>query len=103
MAGKDLRKEQVELLRLEKDIKKIATKVAALTTAGGVASLGLAHAEVDALKTSIVDVAEKTSKLHAQAEQIALEQGVRIMQAGGGSKSDPPAVVEIFKSILGLG
>ena len=101
MAGKDLRKEQVELLRLEKDIKKIATKVATLTTAGGVASLGLAHAEVDALKASIVDVAENTAKLHAQAEQIALEQGLRIMQVNGGDKG-PPAVVEMFKSILGL-
>jgi len=101
MAGKDLRKEQVELLRLEKDIKKIATKVAALTTTGGVAALGLAHAEVNALKTSIVDVAEKTSKLHQQAEQAAVEQGLRIMEANGTPK-DPQMVVEMFKSILGL-
>lgn len=103
MARKDLRKEQIELLRLEKDIKGIATKVAALTTTGAVASLGVAQAEVDALKLAIVDVAENTAKLHQQAEQIALEQGLRIMEANGGSKGDPPAVVEMFKSILGLG
>lgn len=102
MAGKDLRKEQVELLRIEKDIKKLATKVAALSSAGAVTSLGLAHAEMIELKTAIVDVAEKTSKLHQQAEQAAVDQGMRIMEATGGPK-DPHMVVETFKSILGLG
>lgn len=101
MAGKDLRKEQVELLRLEKDIRKIATKFAALTSAGAVTSLGLAHAEVDSVKTAIVDLAENTAKLHQQAEQVAVEQGMRLMEANGNPK-DPHAVVEMFKSILGL-
>ena len=102
MAGKDLRKEQVELLRIEKDIKKLATKVAALSSAGAVTSLGLAHAEMTDLKTAIVDVAEKTSKLHQQAEQVAVQQGMRILEANGTPK-EPHMVVEMFKSILGLG
>jgi len=103
MENKDLKKEQVSLLGIERDIKKIAVKMAALTATSGVVSLGIANAQMDTMKQSIVDLAENTAKLHETAQNVALDKGMQFMEANGGAKNDPPAVVEAFKSILGLG
>ena len=133
MRTKDLRKEQIALLRFEKELTQKAKDLAAgrkitpaafaaglasLTWAGNAAAEKLgsdapAQVAVDAkniLAQSgdisgevLVSLAEVVSKGHAVVEKMAVDASFLILQASGGPKKDPPQVVELFKSILGLG
>ena len=129
MNSKDIRKEQIALLRFESILPEQAKKLVAggkvnrLSIAGGLASvvgasfvasykLGsvepIAHA-ADAVVTYaanvaqgdklLVSVANTISDGHAAIEQIAVEGGLRLLQAGGGTGKPDAAVV--VKSILG--
>jgi hypothetical protein len=101
----DIRKEQLVLLRFEKQIAGLAA-----TLAGGVALMkGLdeklnsssGSEAMAALQNGLMQLAHVTADAHAALNAKALEAGVRLLQAsGGGPKEDPPRVVA---SILGLG
>ena len=102
----DLRKEQVALLRFEKQIAGLAVVLAA----GAAAAKGLdgklhatdgaaAYAEI---QTALVNLAEVTSKAHEALSAKALGAGATLLEAAGGGlpKFEPSGAV---RSILRLG
>ena len=103
---KDLRKEQLALLRFEKQIAGLAATLAAgAVVAKGVdgklhASEGAeAYAEIQG---AVVNLAEVTGKAHDALNAKAMETGAKLLEAAGGGlpKFQPLGAV---KSILGLG
>lgn len=103
---KDLRKEQVALLRFEKQIAGLAATLAAgAVVAKGVdgklsASEGSeAFAEI---QTAVVNLADVTAKAHDALNAKAMEAGAKLLEAAGGGlpKFEPAGAV---RSILGLG
>ncbi|HXI85833.1 MAG TPA: hypothetical protein VNH64_00130 [Parvularculaceae bacterium] len=101
----DIRKEQLVLLRFEKQLAALA---AVLTTGASVAQaadLKLASPEATAalagLQQALMQLAEATGAAHACLDAAAAEAGARVLYASGGiPKSDPPQVVA---SLLGIG
>ena len=131
MQSKDIRKQQTALLQFERilpmqaETLKAGGRVNRLSVAGGlasvvgaslVASYKLGSLEPIAYASKgvvtyvanvaqddklLVSMAEAATKAHAAIEQMAVEGGLRLLQAGGGThKEAPPSVV--VKSILGL-
>ncbi len=102
---KDLRKEQLALLRFEKQIAGLAVSLAALGGAAKAAD-GKLHATQAQqayveLEAALVHLAQVTGQAHEAMNAKAVETGAKLLQAVGGiPKSEPPAVVA---SILGLG
>ncbi len=103
---KDLRKEQLVLLRIEKQIAGLAATLAVGATAAKAADGKLhatqaqtAHADIQA---ALVNLAEVTGQAHEALNAQAIELGFKVLQAAGGGlpKKDPPAAVA---SILGIG
>ncbi|GJL96082.1 MAG: hypothetical protein DHS20C05_24870 [Hyphococcus sp.] len=104
---KDLRKEQLVLLRIEKQIAGLAATLAVGAAAAKAADGKLhatqaqtAHADMQA---ALVNLAEVTGQAHEALNAQATELGFKVLQAVGGGglpKKDPPAVVA---SILGIG
>ena len=102
---KDIRKEQLALLRFEKQLVGLA---AALAAAGGAAKaadqkLGATDGgeAFASLQNTLMLLAETTGRAHDALNARALETGVKLLQASGGvPKKDPPQAVA---SILGLG
>ncbi|NWG70229.1 MAG: hypothetical protein HXY23_01275 [Parvularculaceae bacterium] len=101
---KDIRKEQVVLLRFEKELARLAAFVAAgSATAASAATIidgEAAAGAYDRVKDALVHLAEVTTDVHAALNAQAIEAGARILQAGGTPK-EPPA--EVVRSLLGLG
>ncbi len=102
---KDVRKEQVVLLRFEKKIAGLAAALAASLAAAKAAD-GKLHAEgaTDAymeIEAALLHLADVTSTAHASLEAHAQTIGAQILNAGGGiPKGDISGVV---RSALGLG
>lgn len=102
----DIRKEQLVLLRFEKQIAGLAATLAAAgASAAQAADEKLAEPVASAalldLQTALMQLAQATADAHAVLNAKALEAGVVLLQASGGTpKKDPPSVVA---SILGLG
>ncbi|WP_425409943.1 hypothetical protein [Hyphococcus sp.] len=101
----DLRKEQLALLRFEKQIAGLAATLAAgAVVARGVdgklhASQGTqAYADIQA---ALVNLAEVTSNAHDVLNAKAVEAGITVMQATGGIPKRKPS--EAVLSILGIG
>lgn len=102
----DLRKEQLVLLRFEKQIAGLAATLA--TGAVAVKALdGKLHASEGAeafaeIQTALVNLAEVTTKAHEAMSVKAMEAGADLLQAAGGGlpKFEPSGAV---RSILGLG
>lgn len=103
--SKDARKEQVVLLRFEKELARLAAFVAAgSATAASAATKIDAQASAgayDQIRQALVHLAEVTGQVHAAMNAQAIEAGVRILEASGGTPKDPPA--EVVRSILGIG
>lgn len=103
---KDLRKEQLLLLRFEKQIAGLAATLALGATAAKAADGKLHASEAQAAYTDIqaalVNLAEVTGKAHDVLNAMAVDYGFKVLQAAGGGlpKRDPPTVVS---SILGIG
>lgn len=104
---KDLRKEQLALLRFEKQIAGLAVTLAAgAAIAKGVdgklhaSNGGEAYAEIQA---ALVNLAEVTSKAHDAVNVKAMEMGARLLEAAGGGLPKPPPPDGAVRSILGLG
>ncbi|MEL6212028.1 MAG: hypothetical protein AAFY22_06825 [Pseudomonadota bacterium] len=102
--SKDLRKEQVALLRFEKQIAGLAAALAAGSATaqaaqekiGGDAAMQ-AYAD---LQASLIDLAETAGKAHEILNAHAEAVGATVLQANGVPKRPP---VEVVQSILGLG
>ncbi len=101
---KDIRKEQLVLLRFEKELARLAAFVAAgsatAASAAVVIDSGAASGAYDRIKDALVHLAEVTTDVHAAMNAQAMEAGARILQATGAPKEPP---VEVVKSLLGLG
>ena len=103
---KDVRKEQVELLKFEKKLAGLAAFVAAgAATAASAADKVNAEATMKAyadISNALVHLADVTTKAHTALEAQALAAGLRFFEAnGGGTGKNPPA--EVVRSILGIG
>jgi hypothetical protein len=99
---KDVRKEQVQLLKFEKKLAGLAAFVAAgSATAASAADKVNAEATMKAY-ADISNAADVTTKAHAALEASALAAGLKFFEAnGGGTGKNPPA--EVVRSILGIG
>ena len=100
----DLRKEQLALLRVEKQIAGLATLVAASVSAAEAAD-GKLHARdaTEALanvQASLLNLAQVTAQAHDVINVKAVEMGATLLQAAGLPKNKLDAAV---LSILGLG
>ncbi len=103
---KSLKKEQVDLLRFERDLLGLGTGLAALT-AGAAASAetvvgGVVKDQTGLIQQAYLNLVETVQAAHAAIETTAVDMGVTLLQAGGMPKEDPP-VLELAKSILGIG
>ncbi len=104
MTKKDIRKEQLALLRFEKQIAGLATVLAAgaATSASANDKLGgdaasQAYADIQA---SLVHLADVTAAAHEKLNVEAVELGFRVSQVFGTPKPDGGRLV---RSILGIG
>ncbi|MEM9168463.1 MAG: hypothetical protein AAGC56_02320 [Pseudomonadota bacterium] len=103
MVRKDLRKEQVSLLRFEKQIAASAAALAALQTSAQAAEMKLDGAALEAyadLQSAMLNLADVTTRVHESLNAKAEELGCATFQAWGVPKDPPKSVVS---SILGLG
>ena len=102
----DLRKEQLALLRFEKQIAGLAVTLAAgAAVAEGVDGKLRASDGSQALaeiQTAVVHLAEVTGRAHDALNAKAMEAGAKLLEAAGGGlpKFEPAGAV---RSILGLG
>jgi hypothetical protein len=105
-SAKDVRKEQAVLLRFEKELARLAAFVAAgsATAASAATVFGAesSSAAYDSIKSALVNLAEVTTQAHEALNAQAIEAGVRLLNAGGTPKGEPPAA-EVVRSILGIG
>lgn len=101
----DIRKEQLFLLRLEKQIAGLA---AMLAVGAGVAKA--ADAKLDAseasesfaqLQAAVMNLAEVATHAHVALNAKAAEAGARILEASGGIPKE--SSIKVVASILGLG
>lgn len=101
---KDIRKEQLVLLRFEKELARLAAFVAAgsatAASAATVVESEAATGAYDRIRDALVHLAEVTTDVHAAMNAQAIEAGARLLQAGGAPKEPP---VEVVRSLLGLG
>lgn len=102
----DLRKEQLALLRIEKQIAGLAAVVAAGAAAAKGADGKLhapdgtkAYAQIEA---ALVNLADVTSNVHATLNAKALETGAVVLEAIGGGRPKLDASGAV-RSILGIG
>ncbi len=102
----DLRKEQILLLRFEKQIAGLAATLALGATAAKAADGKLHASDAQAayadIQAALMNLAEVTGQAHDVLNARAMEYGVKVLQAVGGGtpKHDPPSAVA---SILGIG
>lgn len=101
---KDVRKEQVQLLKFEKKLAGLAAFVAAgSATAASAAGKVNAEATMKAysdISNALLHLADVTTKAHAVLEASVVETGVRALQANGAPKNPPS---EVVRSLLGIG
>lgn len=103
---KDVRKEQVQLLKFEKKLAGLAAFVAAgSATATAASAAGKVNAEATMkaysdISNALLHLADVTTKAHAVLEASVVETGVRALQANGAPKNPPS---EVVRSLLGIG
>ena len=103
--SKDVRKEQLALLRIEKKIVGLAAVLATGATAAKAADGKIhatdataAYAEVE---TALLNLADVTSRAHEALSAKASEAGLTMLQAAGGVPKR--SVSSTVASILGIG
>ena len=103
---KDVRKEQIELLKFEKKLAGLAAFLAAgSATAASAADKLNADATMkayDDIRQALVHLADVTTEAHAALEASVAEIGVRALQLGGGGVPKE-STAEGVRSILGIG
>lgn len=103
----DLRKEQVTLLRIEKQIAGLAAVLAASGAAAAKGVDGKLHALEGAqayaqIEAALVNLADVTTKAHEALNVRALETGAMLLEASGGGRPKL-GTGEVVRSILGIG
>lgn len=102
---KDLKKEQLVLLRLEKQIAGVAAILATGAASAHAADAKLATTEASAafgeIQTALVKLAEATGQAHQVLNAKAMDAGLNILQASGGVPKR--SVTATVSSILGIG
>ncbi|MGE0409169.1 MAG: hypothetical protein AB7P23_07895 [Amphiplicatus sp.] len=101
----DLRREQLVLLRFEKQLAALAATCAAGVCAAQAADGKLESAEaieaVANIQNAIMHLAEVTGAAHSALNAKAVEMGARLLEVTGGiPKGEPPRVVA---SLFGIG
>ncbi|MEO1251390.1 MAG: hypothetical protein AAFW81_03470 [Pseudomonadota bacterium] len=103
--SKDLRKEQLVLLRFEKQIAGLAAMVAAgaavAKSVDGKLHASEATAAYAEVQSALVKLAEATSQAHETLGARAAESGAQLLQASGGVPKR--SVSSAVASILGIG
>lgn len=101
----DLRKEQLVLLRFEKQLAGLAALAAGAATVAhaadgklGKEAAGDALAKVEA---ALMHLAEATGAAHSALDAAAIEAGARCLQATGGTPKREAS--QVVASILGIG
>ncbi len=104
MAKKDIRKEQLALLRFEKQIAGLATVLAAGAASSASASekLGsdVANQAFADIQASLINLADVTADAHEKLNAEAVELGFRVAQVFGTPKPERGGAI---RSILGIG
>lgn len=102
---KTLKREQVELLRFEKQLLGLGAGLVALT--GGAAAQaqnavgGQVGEHADAIQLAYLKLVETVQAAHIAIEASAVQAGFQLLQAQGEPKENPP-VLEAAKSLLGM-
>ena len=103
--AKDVRKEQLKLLKFEKKLAGLAAFVAAgSATAASAADKINSEATAkayDDIRTALVNLADVTAQAHQSLQESVVEAGARAMQIGGGMPKASSS--EVVRSLLGLG
>lgn len=103
--SKDVRKEQVVLLKFERELAGLAALVAGMAATAASASEKIDAAAAggcyERIRSALVNLADVTTAAHAQLEAAAIAAGARALQVQGGYPKDPPS--EVVRSLLGLG
>lgn len=103
--SKDVRKEQLFLLKFEKKLTGLAAFLAAgSATAASAADKINAETTMKAyedVRDALVRLAEVTGQAHQTLQQCAADAGARALQVGGGMPK--PNSPEVVRSLLGLG
>ena len=103
---KDIRREQLELLKFEKELAALAA-----TFVGGAGIAAATSSKIgddvsltvyEDVRVALIQLAEATSRAHAAVEEVALKAGANYLQATGGLPKQNPAA-EIVRSLLGAG
>ena len=106
-ASNDVRKEQVVLLRFEKELARLAAIVAAMSTTAAAASEKVdaeaATGAYERIRQALVGLADVTTAAHVQLEAIAVSAGLQFFQASGGTPKHEPPAAEVVRSVLGIG
>lgn len=104
--SKSLKKEQVELLRFEKQLLGLGTGLAALTAGAGAQAEdvvgGFVGQHADQIQQAYLNLVEQVQVAHAAIEASAVSAGVTLLQAAGQPKPQEPPIVMAAKAILGL-
>lgn len=102
---KNLKKEQVQLLRFEKELLGLGAGVAALTAGAGAGAekvVGeLASQQVANIQQAYLDLVETVQAAHNAVEASAAAAGAHFIQASGTPKNT--ALLEMAKSVIGIG
>jgi xanthine dehydrogenase molybdopterin-binding subunit B len=102
---KDVRKEQLELIKFERKLAGLAAFVAAgSATAASAADKINAEATAKAyydIRIALVNLADVTTQAHQALQENVLELGARALQVGGGMPKATSS--EVVRSILGIG
>ncbi|NWG90955.1 MAG: hypothetical protein HXY21_00395 [Parvularculaceae bacterium] len=103
--AKDVRKEQLVLLKFEEKLAGLAAFVAAsaATAASAADKLnnGATMKAYDDISAALIHLADVTSQAHQALHAGALEAGARALQATGGTPK--VSATEAVRSILGIG
>lgn len=104
--SKSLKKEQIELLRFEKQLLGLGTGLAALTAGAGAQAEEVVGAFVgehaEQIEAAYLNLVATVGAAHAAIEASAVNAGVSLLQAAGQPKPEPP-VLAAAKAILGIG
>ncbi|MFZ5619179.1 MAG: hypothetical protein ACOZAA_17840 [Pseudomonadota bacterium] len=102
---KDVRKEQIVLLKFERKLAALAGFVAAGSAAAASAAdtiNGEATAKAyEDIRAALVNLADVTSHAHAMLERSALEACAKALEVSGGIPKASSS--EVVRSILGIG
>ncbi len=101
---KSLKKEQVALLRFEKELLALGTGLATLSAGAGAQAAEIVSdvpGHVTKLQSAYLDLVQAVQAAHDAIESSALAAGVQLLQARGQPKEEPP-VLEAALSLFGM-